>query len=56
MLLRDRLFLFREVEFFRKEIIKFIEVDLEKFFFFNKIFVDDIIKSVNIEEMENKYK
>lgn len=55
-LLRDRLLLSREVEFLRKEITKFTEADLEKFFSSNKTLVDDIIKSVNTEEMENKYK
>lgn len=29
---------------------------MEKFFSSNKTLVDDIIKSVNTEEMENKYK
>lgn len=55
-LLRDRLLLSREVEFLRKEITKFTVADLEKFFSSNKTLVDDIIKSVNTEEMENKYK
>lgn len=55
-LLRDRQLLSREVEFLRKEIAKFTEADLEKFFSSNKTLVDDIIKSVNTEEMENKYK
>lgn len=55
-LLRDRLLLSLEVEFLRKEITKFTEADLEKFFSSNKTLVDDIIKSVNTEEMENKYK
>lgn len=55
-LLKDRLLLSREVEFLRKEITKFTEADLEKFFSSNKTLVDDIIKSVNTEEMENKYK
>lgn len=53
--LRDRQLLSREVEFLRKEIAKFTEADLEKFFSSNKTLVDDIIKSVNCEEMEKKY-
>lgn len=55
-MLRDRQLLSREVEFLRKEIAKFTEADLEKFFSSNKTLVDDIIKSVNTEEMEKKYK
>ncbi|XP_062614586.1 serologically defined colon cancer antigen 8 homolog [Saccostrea cucullata] len=55
-LLRDRQLLSREVEFLRKQIIKSNEEDLEKFFSSNKTLVDDIIKSVNSEEMELKYK
>lgn len=55
-MLRDRQLLSREVEFLRKEIAKFTEADLEKFFSSNKTLVDDIIKSVNTEEMEKQYK